>query len=143
MTMSFIDPLLRIPQIEVVARAYLLGPMAPIPVMTRLPNPDKTADTINGALRIEAGGGSKPNRFHWDVQLLLHGYSPDEDQANGIAADAVSLMSSARGQTVQGWYVVDTLNVGAPQRRDDPDVNLPRYMGTVTWRVAGQPWTPP
>ena len=146
MTLQTVDPILLPPKIEVLARAFLLTPMSPTPIMTRLPNPDSSADTVNGALRVEAGGGTKANRFQYDMQCLLHGYSPDEDQANDIADKAVGLMSAARGQTVNdgttNWYVVSIPAVGVAQRRTDPDVILPRYLATVTWRMAGQPWTP-
>jgi hypothetical protein len=137
-----VDPLLRLPKIVVLARAWMLSAMAPTPIVTRLPNPDNAADTVNGTLRLEEGGGTRANRFHYDMQVLLHGYSPDEDQAESIANDATMLMAAARGQTIQGWYIVDVPAAGVAMKRTDPDVILPRYLSTVTWRVAGQPWTP-
>lgn len=137
-----VDPVLLPPKIEPLARAFLLSAMAPTPIITRLPNPNKEEDTVNGALRVEAGSGPKVNRFQYDMQILFHGYSPDEDQANEIARTAVGLASAARGQTINGVYIVGVSGVGVPERRTDPDVNLPRYLGQVTWRVAGQPWTP-
>jgi hypothetical protein len=141
-----VDPVLLPPKIEVLARAYLLNAMSPTPIITRLPEPNDTADTVNGVLRVEAGGGGRVNRFQYDMTCLLHGYSPDEDQANDIANRAVALASAARGQTISDgtsdWFVVAVPSVGMPQRRTDPDVILPRYLSAVTWRVAGQPWTP-
>jgi hypothetical protein len=93
-------------------------------------------------VRVEYGGGTKPNRFQWDVQAILSGYSPNEIQASLLASQAVALMSAARGQTVAGWYVVGVMGVVAPHRLTDPDVILPRYRAAVTWRVAGQQWNP-
>ena len=145
---TFIDPVLLPPKIEVIARAYLLTHMAPVPIITRLPNPDKQADTVNGVLRVEAGGGTRPNRFQYDAQCILHGYSPDEDQANRIVNNAIGLVNAARRQWVSdgttNWFIVGVISAaGPPLKRSDPDVILPRYLATVTWRVAGQPWTPP
>lgn len=137
-----VDPVVLPPKIEVLARAYLLDAMAPTPIITRLPNPDNEADTTSGVLRIEAGGGSRPNRFQYDMHCLLHGYSPDEDQANDIADRALALMNAARGQTINGFAVVGVMSASPAQRRTDPDVILPRYLASVVWRVAGQPWTP-
>jgi hypothetical protein len=107
-----------------------------------LPEPADDADTTTGVLRVEAGGGSRPNRFQWDLQCLLHGYSPDEDEANDIADRALALMNAARGQKINGFTVVGVMSASPAQRRTDPDVILPRYLSSVTWRVAGQPWTP-
>ena len=141
----FVDPVLLPPKIEVLARAYLL-PLMGVPIVTRVDNPSALTDSTADVLRVEAGGGTKPNRFQYDMTCLLHGYSPDEDQANDIADKAVALMSAARGQTVSdgtsNWYVVGVMDAGVAQRRTDPDVILPRYFATVTWRMAGQPWTP-
>jgi hypothetical protein len=145
-TAPFVDPVLLPPDIETLARNYLLAALAPTPVATRLPSPDVDDDTVDGFLRLEDGGGSKANRVQWDVQCILHGYSPDEVQANLTARRAVALMSSGRGQTVSDgvsdWYVVGVMGVVAPHRLTDPDVILPRYRASVTWRVAGQPWNP-
>jgi hypothetical protein len=87
---AFVDPVLLPPDIEALARAYLLSALAPTPVATRLPKPENNADTINGFLRLEYGGGSKPNRFQYDVQCLMHGYSPNEIQAKDITGKAVA-----------------------------------------------------
>lgn len=137
-----VDPILLPPDIEALAFDFLTPNLAPTPVATRLPTPDVAADTVNGFLRLEYGGGSKPNRFQYDVQCILHGYSPDETQASLVAAQAVALMAAGRGQTISGWYVVGVMGVVAPHRLTDPDVILPRYRAAVTWRVAGQPWNP-
>lgn len=137
-----VDPVLLPPNIEQLARAYLLGPLTPTPIATRLPSPDKAADTVNGFLRTEAAGGFRSNRLHYDTQCLLHAYSPNETQAKQIAAQAVALMAAARGQIVNGWYVVGVMNVVLPHRLTDPNVSLPRFRSMVTWRVAGQQWTP-
>jgi hypothetical protein len=135
-------PLLLPPAIEDITITYLRPLLAPIPVGTRLPQPDQSADTINGFLRVESGGGTQANKTQWDLTVLLHGYSPDETTANDIANRAVSLMAVGRGQTLDGFYVVTVENAGVPARQTDPDVNLPRYFALVTWRMTGMPWTP-
>jgi len=137
-----VDPILLPPDIEALAVDFLGPNLSPTPVATRLPAPTNDADTVNGFVRVEYGGGTKPNRFQYDVQCIMHGYSPDEIQASLAAAQAVALMSAARGQTVNGWYVVGVMGVIAPHRLTDPDVILPRYRSAVTWRVAGQQWNP-
>jgi hypothetical protein len=141
-TTNYIDPIVLPPDIEALALSFLAPLLTPVPVATRLPSPNINADTVSGFLRLENGGGEKPNRFQYDIQCILHGYSPDEQQANLIANQAVALMSAARGQTVNGWYVVGVMGVVAPLRLSDPDVILPRYRAAVTWRVAGQVWNP-
>ena len=137
-----VDPVLLPPDIETLAIDYLSGPLSPTPVTTRMPSPQLDADTVNGLLRVEYGGGFKPNRFQYEAQCLIHGYSPNEIQASQIANQAVALMSAARGRTVNGWYVVGVTNVILPMRLSDPDVILPRYRAMVTWLVAGQQWNP-
>lgn len=142
----YVDPVVLPPDLETLAINYLKTDLSPTPVATRLPTPDVDADTVNGFLRVEYGGGGKPNRFQYDVQCILHGYSPDEIQASQIARQAVALMSAARGQTVNdgtsNWYVVGVMGVVVPHRLTDPDVILPRFRASVTWRVAGQQWNP-
>jgi hypothetical protein len=146
-TSPSLDPVLLPPDIESLARTYLLAALAPTPIATRMPAPPDAAITINGLLRVEYGGGSKPNPFQYDAQCLLHGYHPNEIVAKQITGKALALMGAARGHTVvdtlgNGWYVVGVFAMGLPQRLTDPDVNLPRFRSAVTWRVVGQPWTP-
>lgn len=146
MTTQWVDPVVFSPNIETLAINFLSQYLTPTPVATRLPTPSSDADTINGFLRVESGGGSKPNRFQYDIQCIMHGYSPDEIQAEGTADKAVGFMSAARGQTVSDgtndWFVVGVMGVVVPLRLTDPDVILPRYRASVTWRVAGQQWNP-
>jgi hypothetical protein len=141
-TLQTVDPIVLPPDIEALAVSFLSPILSPTPVTTRLPSPTIDADTVNGMVRVEYGGGTKPNRFQWDLQCIMSGYSPNEIQASLLASQAVALMSAARGQTVNGWYVVGVMGVVAPHRLTDPDVILPRYRATVTWRVAGQQWNP-
>lgn len=146
MTAPFVDPVVLPPDLETLVINYLETALTPTPVATRLPSPTADSDTVNGFLRVEYGGGGKPNRFQWDVQAIIHGYSPDEIQASQIARQAIALLSSARGQTISDgsldWFVVGVMGVVAPHRLSDPDVILPRYRASVTWRVAGQQWNP-
>lgn len=142
----FVDPVVLPPDLETLGINYLSPTLSPTPVATRLPSPTQDADTVNGFVRLELGGGSKPNRFQYDMQLIGHAYSPNEITADHIANQAVALLSAARGQTISdgttNWYVVGVMGVVAPHRLTDPDVILPRYRFSVTWRVAGQQWNP-
>jgi hypothetical protein len=133
-------PILKPPKIVQLVRAFLLGPLGPTPIATRLPSPDNTADTVNGFLRLEYGGGSKPTPFQYDLQCIMHAYSPDENQGAEIADQAVALTSAAQGQTVNGVYVVGVTGVIAAHRLTDPNVILPRFRAAVTWRVPGLPF---
>lgn len=148
MTAPFVDPVILPPKIGQLFRAYLLNGLSPTPIATRLPSPDTQADVVNGFLRLEYGGGSKPNRFQYDLQCIGHAYSPDQNVAEDIANKFVALAGAARGQTIQDpntgypWFVVGVMGVVAPHMLTDPDVNLPRIRSSVTWRVAGQQWNP-
>jgi hypothetical protein len=133
-------PILKPRKIVHLVRAFLLGPMAPTPIATRLPSPDNDADTVNGFLRLEYGGGTKPDPFHYDLQCIMHGYHPDENQAVELADQAVGLASAAQGVTVNGINVVGVPGVIAPHRLTDPNVILPRVRAAVTWRVPGLPF---
>lgn len=134
-------PPVKPPKIAQLVRALLLDPLSPTPIATRLPSPANNADTVNGFLRLEYGGGSKPNPFQWDLQCIMHAYHTDQGQAEDIANQAVGVASAAQGLTINGIYVVGVSGVVAPHLLTDPDVNLPRIRSSVTWRVAGQPWT--
>lgn len=139
---AYVDPVVLPPDVEQLAIQYLSGPLSPTPVATRLPSPSDAADTVNGLLRVEAGGGQRANKFQHDVQVILHGYNPDEVAASLLARQAMALVGAARGQTVGGWYIVGVMDAVEPHRLTDPDVILPRYRCAVTWRVAGQQWSP-
>jgi len=121
---------------------YFLTPLiTPTPVATRLPNDTSPSDTQNGFVRVEAGGGTKKNYTEYNQTVLLHTYVPDEFEVQGaqIANNVIAYMSAAAGLTIGGWYVVDVPHATVVQRRDDPKVNLLRYMSFATWTVAGQP----
>lgn len=128
--------------IEELAVTYLTPIMAPTPVGTRLPSPAADADTISGFLRVESAGGTQPNPVEYDLNVIVHGYSPDEVHASTIARHAVAALVAATGLTINGWFVGDTSNPVTPTRLTDPNVNLPRYRAICTWRVTGHPWTP-
>ena len=70
---GFIDPVIEPADIESLGLYYLTPYMGTTPIATRLPDPAKQADTINGFLRIEAGGGGDPSRFQDDLSLIMHG----------------------------------------------------------------------
>jgi hypothetical protein len=124
--------------------------MAPTPVGTRLPRPSETADTINGFLRIESGGGVlRPapglEQLMWDVSLILHAYAPNSDEAlaEELIGWALAWGSNAQGTTTavgsDDWYVAYSTGAALPTRQADPLVNLTRYRAMVSWRIPGLP----
>ena len=140
----------RPPPTEALAREYFAPLMAPTPVGTRVPQPSKTADTINGFLRLEAGGGSlRGEMMLWDVAVILHAYAPNTQEyvAEQLIDDAIAWGSNAAGYTQvmpngDEWYVTYSRCTGFATRRADPLVNLTRYRGMVTWRIPGLPVVP-
>lgn len=135
---GFIDPVLEPADIEFLGLLYLTPHMGSTPIGTRVPNPKNNKDTINGFLRIEAGGGSQPNDFEHNLTLLLHAYSPNEIEASQICRTAFKWARAARGQTVGGWYVSRITHAILPHRLSDPNViSLTRYRAAVTWRIPG------
>lgn len=135
---GFVAPVLEPADIESLGMYYLTPYMGTTPIATRLPNPAAQADTINGFLRIEAGGGSDCYPFGYDLTLLMHGYSPYEIQASQICRNAYKWARAAMGQSVAGWYIGRVVNSVPPHRLGDPNVKeLTRYRAMVTWRVPG------
>jgi hypothetical protein len=143
-TPGFVDPAMEAADIEWLAAYYLTPLMDPsIPIATRLPQPDKQADTINGFLRLEAGGGPKVNFTEYNLTTILHAYSPNEIQASQISRAATGWMAAARGQTIAGWGVTDVPTVIGSHKLGDPNVaGLTRYRSLVTWRVPGRLMVP-
>ena len=142
-TPGFTSPAVLPADIEWLAIYFLTPYMGSTPIATRLPNPKEEADTINGFLRVESGGGTKCNVTEWDLTCILHGYSPNEIQARQICATALTYMSAARGQSVSGWSVTGVPHCTGLQRLSDPNVaKLTRYRAMVTWRVPGQLMNP-
>lgn len=138
---GFYLPVLVPADIEAMALFFLTPKLAPTPVATRLPDDSDPNDTINGFLRIEAGGGVKLNYTQYNQTVQLHTYVPNEYEVQGvdIANKAIAYMSAAVGVTVNGCYIADVPNASVVQRRTDTRVNLLRYMSWVTWTVEGQP----
>lgn len=144
----------RPPPTEKLADLYFTSLMSPVPVGTRLPRPAETADTINGFLRLEAGGGvQRPvkglEQLFWDVSVILHAYAPNtqETMAEEIITRAVAWGSNAQGTTTtmlngDKWYITYSNCTGFATRKADPLVNMTRYRAMVTWRVPGLPVEP-
>lgn len=138
-TPGYVDPVILPADVEWMAQYYLTPIMSPTPVATRLPQPAQDADTVNGFLRVEFGGGTQANKFEWNLSTILHAYSPNEIQASQISRTATAWMAAARGQIIAGWGITEVPNSVAPHRLADPNVqNLTRYRSMVTWRVPGQ-----
>jgi hypothetical protein len=130
-----------------IAKAYFTPLMAPCPVATRLPQPNKTEDTINGFLRIEAAGGPiLPDSVFFDIGIILHSYAPNaqESLAEQIMALAIGWGNNASGSWVTHpssgipYFVSYSRCTSVGVRQQDPLVNLTRFVGKVTWRMQGQ-----
>jgi hypothetical protein len=137
----------RPPPSEALAKAYFTPLVTPTPVATRAPQPSKTADTINGFLRIEAGGGVlRGEMLLWDVAIILHAYANNSEEylAEQLIDDAVAWGANAAGYTQQmtngdNWYITYSRATSLPTRKADPYVNMTRYRAMVTWRIPGLP----
>jgi hypothetical protein len=140
----------RPPPTELLALAYFTPLMAPTPCATRVPKPSNTADTINGFLRVEAGGGVlRPDGILWDVSVILHAYAnnTDEAMAEQLGEEAVAWGANATGFTQvmsnnDKWYITYSRVTGWNTRKGDPLVAMTRYRSMITWRVPGLPIIP-
>ncbi len=134
------------PPIQGLAMAFFSPRMAPTPVATRLPQPSRTEDTVNGFLRIEAAGGSIMNdMFMFNCGIILHSYAPNNQES---MAEIVLMHAMAHGNNAQGqfithpslqrpWYVTYSRIQALGVRQADPLVNLTRFRGMITWRIQG------
>jgi hypothetical protein len=140
----------RPPPIELLALEYFGPLVAPTPCATRLPKPSNTEDTINGFLRVEAGGGVlRSDGILWDVSVILHAYAPNSQEAiaEQLGQEVVAWGANANGFTqimpnLDRWYITYARCSGFNVRKADPLVNLTRYRSMVTWRVPGLPIIP-
>ncbi|HVQ84622.1 MAG TPA: hypothetical protein VMS84_07585 [Mycobacterium sp.] len=140
----------RPPPTELVALAYFTPLIAPTPCGTRVPKPSNTADTINGFLRVEAGGGVlRSDGILWDVSCILHAYAnnTDEAMAEQLGEEAVAWGANFTGSSVKMpngdvWYCTYARCSGWNQRKGDPLVPMTRYRSMVTWRMPGLPIIP-
>lgn len=134
------------PPIQGLAIAYFTPRMAPTPVATRLPQPERTADTVNGFLRVEASGGSiAVDDFLYNCGIIIHSYAPNnqESLAELVLMHALAHAGNAQGRFIvhpslqRPWYVTYSHIQALGVRQADPLVNLTRFRGMVTWRVQG------
>jgi hypothetical protein len=139
----------RPPPTELLARTYFPPLVAPTPVGTRVPRPSNTEDTINGFLRVEAGGGVlRADGILWDVAIILHAYAPNTQEAvaEQLITAAVAWGGNAQGVIIpvgsDNWYVTYSRVTGFIVRKADPLVAMTRYRAMVTWRVPGIPVVP-
>lgn len=140
--MSALSPVMPPADIEGLVVQYL-APRLGLPVGTRLPNPANDADTVDGFCRVEAAGGIKVNLTQWDLDIIVHGYHPNEVTAAQITASAVAILEAARHQQFGQYWIGDSDSLVAPAKQTDPLVNLPRYRSMVSWRVTGPESNPP
>jgi hypothetical protein len=140
----------RPPPTELVALAYFTPLVAPTPCATRIPKPSNTADTINGFLRVEAGGGVlRADGILWDVSCILHAYAnnTEEAMAEQLGEEAVAWGANFTGSSVvmangDVWYCTYARCSGWNVRKADPLVPMTRYRSMVTWRMPGLPIIP-
>lgn len=138
-------PTVKPPPIESLGKVYFAPLVAPLPVVTRLPQPAPSQETVTEFLRLQAGGGSqRVNWYLWDLTLILHSYAPNEDEA--LAEDNLSTAlawgANAQGTTITlkngtPYYVTYSRASAFTTRQGDPYVDLIRYRGMVMWRVQG------
>lgn len=135
------------PPAQGLARAFLVPHMDPTPVATRLPQPERTSDTVNGFLRIEAAGGAiQTDELVFNVNLTLHSYANNnqESLAEIILVRALGKAGNAQGQMIvhpslqRPWYVMYSRISSLGVRQNDPLVAMSRFVGKITWRVQGQ-----
>ena len=141
-----IYPTIYPPPVQALTVAYLTPRIAPVPVATRLPQPERTEDTISGFIRIEAAGGSlRGNDLVFDAGIILHSYAPNnqESQAEINMMRAVAHMGNAQGRYIvhpslqRPWFVQYSRITALATKRADPLVNLTRFRAMVSWRVKG------
>lgn len=135
------------PPIQGLARAFFVSHMAPTPVATRLPQPERTADTVNGFLRIEAAGGAiQVDELLFNCNIILHSYANNnmESLAEIIMMRALGKGGNAQGQMIvhpslqRPWYVLYSKISGLAVKQSDPLVAMSRFRAMLTWRVQGQ-----
>lgn len=136
------------PPVQGLAKAYFTPLLAPMPVATRLPQPGKTEDTINGFIRIEAAGGHlRPDTVFFDVGIIIHSYAPNnlESQAEINCMKALAVGGNAQGKYIthpslqRPWFVSYSRISGLAVKQSDPHVNLTRFRGLLVWRIKGMP----
>jgi hypothetical protein len=136
---SYVVPPLLSPDIEDLGIYYYTPILAPTLVDTRMPKPDDDRDTVNGFLTIEAAPKTRFGLAAWDLSFILHAYSPVEAEAAYIISKAMAYGTAVQGLTVMGWYIIGLVNAVGGEKIPNPDINLPRYRGALTWRVQGHP----
>jgi hypothetical protein len=126
--------------------------MAPTPVATRVPQPTETADTINGFLRVEAGGGAiMGNQVLFNASIILHSYASNnqESLAEQLMVQAIAYGSNAQGCTIVHpssaipYFICFSTATALAMKQEDPLVNLVRFRAMVTWRLQGVPVSTP
>lgn len=134
------------PPVQALTIAYLTPRVAPVPVATRLPQPERTQDTVNGFIRVEAAGGTLMNDdCIFNVGIILHSYAPNnqESQAEINMMHVLAHMGNAQGRYLthpslqRPWYVTYSRIAAVAVKQADPHVTLTRFRGMVTWRVKG------
>lgn len=143
-------PTLWAPPVQALAINFLRPRLAQqgIPVATRLPQPQNTADTINGFVRLESGGG-KPcgDDMTFDVSVIVNSYAPNnlESTAEINCMTACAHLGNAQGQWIthptlnRPWFIMWSRTTGLMHKQGDPLVNLVRFRAMVSWRAQGMP----
>ncbi len=134
------------PPIQGLAIAYFTPRVAPVPVATRLPQPDRTQDTVNGFIRIEAAGGhTMHDGLFFNCGIIIHSYAPNnqESMAEVNMMHALAHAGNAQGRFIvhpslqRPWFVSYSHITALGVRQADPLVNLTRFRGMAVWRIQG------
>jgi hypothetical protein len=119
----------------------------PVPVITRVPKPPPSADTVAPLLRVEAAGGFlRQDEVLYDISIILHSYAPENQEATAEQNLSTALGYGARGIKAfpittpdsYQWWVNHSWVTAAILRQNDPLVNMVRYRAMLTWRIQGQ-----
>lgn len=134
------------PPMQGLAVAYLKPLLTPTPVATRLPQPSKTEDTVNGFLRVESAGGSPlGEQLLFSASVILHAYCTNANESLGeqMLGTALAWAGNAQGtwithaSTQVDYFVAASEITSLSHKYADPAVAMTRFRGMVTWTIQG------
>jgi hypothetical protein len=135
---GYIPPLLA-PDIEDLGIYYFSPLLTPTVVDTRLPKLDNTRDVENGFVTIESVNVDRVDLASYELSFLMHAYHPTEAAAADLSRYIMAYGTAVQGLSVMGWYIMGLVNATGGRKLPNPDVDLPRYRSSLTWRVQGRP----
>jgi hypothetical protein len=138
--------LLMFPDMDLVARAYLLAGLAEqgiegVPVATRIPSP--MPDWFIRAFALP--GSETTMRTQW-VQIIVQVYGTDDEYTSQLARTCAAIMRAAPETAVDIYdngemlfYVSAPVEKRGPFPSDDPDIpDRSLYQVNITWTVQSQ-----